>query len=759
MIKDEDDYPQLPEAKKVIQTKDENKKESKEETNILKKYISSTLYELNDKEKNSNLDLMLNDLANFKHQQRQLILSENNVNKENYSSKSILYYHLEKYLMEISYISDKEKRGKEINKIYQWYKEKRKVEKDIQTITYKSYKEKNVIDEKEYFLNKKYQYKTLEVEKDHRNLELINKKMLNDYERKKLSKPFWALRKSISSQTIGSQGSNLSTANFTRNKFEKEDLQSIYSITKGTNNHAKKIYNDETISYIDKVEGGLLEKDYIQQNNPFYFDANILLPPVDKETKFSYSYLRPMYDLDAIFLENKIIEEKNRLIALKRNQEEINKKLKEFSLFRAKLKENLNNKFEMKNLVNLYVNKNNLSSFLLKKYKIKESEKQSVDTKTNNELKNLNSTEINNRKSCNLSLNNFNSEKVINNKIKEDNSNYSNSNIKSESSEKKVEARLGRSNSYYKKFNPNMTPKINLFDLSEEKNKGKNESTKNFTKNFRLSLSKKFSLKKMRKSISKRNSNMAISKFFPLKLFSGNNEKIKTAEVQNLENDSKTIKYTDNTQTKEYKIKFPQEKSNKELLKKNKEEKKYDTIPHILANDTLNKEKLLYKQLCKINTANANSDYIESDINQKTKWNLLNKSNVEAVNKILLNKVKRRNEFIKLSKRYNAYKHNLLSMRQSMSNDKRIQYQKLVDKIKIKKLNDYDEDEYEITELESNKTNVIYNYKLQNKNDRKNISLLNALVNPKDSFNYSKFYLPRNGSMLLSRDKVKKFFD
>ena len=304
-----------------------------------------------------------------------------------------------------------------------------------------------------------------------------------------------------------------------------------------------------------------------------------------------------------------------------------------------------------------------------------------------------------------------------------------------------------------------MSPKINLFDLSEEKNKGKNESTKNFTKNFRLSLSKKFSLKKMRKSISKRNSNMVISKFFPLKLFSGNNEKIKTAEVQNLENDSKTIKYTDNTQTKEYKIKFPQEKSNKELLKKNKEEKKYDTIPHILANDSLNKEKLLYKQLCKINTANANSDYIESDINQSTKWNLLNKSNVEAVNKILLNKVKRRNEFIKLSKRYNAYKHNLLSMRQSMSNDKRIQYQKLVDKIKIKKLNDYDEDEYEITELESNKTNVIYNYKLQNKNDRKNISLLNALVNPKDSFNYSKFYLPRNGSMLLSRDKVKKFFD
>jgi hypothetical protein len=36
--------------------------------------------------------------------------------------------------------------------IYQWYKEKKKFEKDIKTISYKSYKEKNEIDRDEYLL-------------------------------------------------------------------------------------------------------------------------------------------------------------------------------------------------------------------------------------------------------------------------------------------------------------------------------------------------------------------------------------------------------------------------------------------------------------------------------------------------------------------------------------------------------------------------------------------------------------------------------
>ena len=750
----EDDYPQIPLNQKNVKElviKEENKKNKNEKLNILNKYISPTLIELNNKEQNSYFDMMLNDLANFKYQKKELYPLTNHNNKE-ISSNNLLYNYLEKYLFEISYFADQDRKEEEINKLYNWYKGKKKLEKDIKTINYKSYKEKNTIDDKEYFLTKKYKHKTIDIEKEHRNLELINKKMLEDYERKKLSTPFYALKKAIASQTFSS--SVTSSTNFTRNKFEKSDLFSIYSFSKGTNNPTQKKYDDETVSYRDKIEGGLLEKDYIQHN----LSENILLPPVDKETKFSYSYLRPAYDLGCIFLENQIIKDKNKQIAYKRSQEEIKKKIKEFSLFRAKLKENLNNKFEMKNLISLYVNKNDISSLILKKYKIKESEKQTIESKSINEYNNITSTEINNRKNGSLSLNNINSEKIINNTIKEDNSNFSSSNIKSESSEKKAETRSRRSKSYYKKINP--FTKINIFEVSEGKNKDKNESSKNSIKNSRLSLSKKFSIKKGRKTLIKRNASLTFSKFYPLKLFSGAIEKIKTSEIQNLEKDSNAVKITDNTQIKDYKIKFPQEQSNNELLEKNKEEEKNDTIPYILANDTYKKERLLYEKLCRINAIKTNLDFMDTDINQRTKWDLLNKDKVDVANKILLAKVKRKNEFIKLNKKYNTFKNNLLSMRRSLSNDKKIEYQNLVDKIRLKQINDYDEEnEYEITELESNKTNIIYNNKSQSKFGNKNYSLLTALINPKDNFNYSKFYLPRNGSMLLSRDKIKKFFD
>ena len=96
---------------------------------------------------------------------------------------------------------------------------------------------------------------------------------------------------------------------------------------------------------------------------------NIVFHPDNKEYKFSYSYLRPIDDLNTINLEKKIIKEKNKLLSFKRNQEEIKEKMKEFGSIRAKYKENLNNKYEMKRLLNLYVNQNNFSSYLLKKYK------------------------------------------------------------------------------------------------------------------------------------------------------------------------------------------------------------------------------------------------------------------------------------------------------------------------------------------------------------------------------------------------------
>ncbi len=750
----------IPRGKKALNellNLDSNSKNLNQQTNIKDKFIGETLIKLNDEEKNTYLNIMIGELSLYKYEKSEAI-SRNSMNAGISSSKNLLYNFLEKYLMEISYITDKEKRDDKIREVYEWYKEKKKLGKDLQTLTYKSYKDKNEVDEQEYLLTKQQTVsKIMDFEKNHRNMKLINKKMLDYYERKKVKKPFWALKKAIQFQTASSLGTNTitSSTNFSGNTFDKIDLSSLYSYSKGTNNITRQNKLIETSSFIDKPEGGTLEKDYLQSNSQ-NFEENIFLPNVNKEPKFSYSYLRPLYDLNNIYLENEIIEEKNKLLNLEGEQEEIKEKMKEYCLFRAKFKENLNNKYEMKNLLNMYANDNNLSSILLKKYKIKEKEKmKTIEIKSYNEFKSLGSGDINKtKKSVDLNLNkNFQSESVL----YEEDSNYSNSNFKTEKNEKDNSTRV-RSNSQYSKIISNLT-KINLFELDDDKNKDKEDRATNFIKNFRFSLSKKLPPKKRKKTIVKRKSDTIQSNIFPLKLISGSNAKINIGKIQNLEKDSKTIKSTDNYVIKEYKLKFPEEKATKDLINKNQKEKNSDALPKLLSNDILNKEKLAYKQLCNINTNITNQTYLESDVNQKTKMILFNKENVDKVNKQILIKIKKRNHFETLNNRYNTFKNNLLNMRRSISNEKRKEYQSLVDKIKLKKLNDYefnDEKENEINEIENLKTNPLINYKFRP--EEKNNSILHALVNPKDNFNYSRFYLPRNGSMLLSRDKTKKFF-
>ena len=86
--------------------------------------------------------------------------------------------------------------------------------------------------------------------------------------------------------------------------------------------------------------------------------------------------------------------------------EEINESLKVFGISRAKFKENLNNKYEMKELINMYVNENknnidNKKSKLLKKYiKIKHQKKNFkkflIDSQDENkEAKNIDNIKLN----------------------------------------------------------------------------------------------------------------------------------------------------------------------------------------------------------------------------------------------------------------------------------------------------------------------------------------------------------------------------
>ena len=154
MFKEKDFLKRKPNGKKTIDELyefDNKSKNQKHNSNITKKFLSQTLYKLNSEERNSYLDIMLNDFAFYKYQRSQFIYN-NTIDTDISSPKNFLYNFLEKYLMEVSYITDKKKRDERIRKIYEWYKEKKKFGKDIKTINYKSYKERNEVDEKEYLL-------------------------------------------------------------------------------------------------------------------------------------------------------------------------------------------------------------------------------------------------------------------------------------------------------------------------------------------------------------------------------------------------------------------------------------------------------------------------------------------------------------------------------------------------------------------------------------------------------------------------------
>ena len=124
------------------------------------KYISQILFTFNIKEQNPELDSMISELADYRKQVQ--LNKQSNIAKENaYSSLNSLFYFLEKNLLEISYITDKEKRNERIKKIFEWFQNKRRYVEDMTNITMKTYIEKGEVEEQEELLKKSNEKKEL----------------------------------------------------------------------------------------------------------------------------------------------------------------------------------------------------------------------------------------------------------------------------------------------------------------------------------------------------------------------------------------------------------------------------------------------------------------------------------------------------------------------------------------------------------------------------------------------------------------------
>ena len=656
---------------------------SSEEINSIK--IVESLINFSKKESNRKLNEIIIDLINFKKTYEKIDkLSEQN---DQIKFKCSLYTNIQKNIMEIIYIKDKEKKEYLINKLYLWYKDKLKLYEELKYMKIKSYISPEEFDDEKY-INEKY-----------KDLFEERKKYISETDRAK---------KEMDHRSI-----------------ESYNKITIESITNYRRKHILKIKKNKKL------------------NSKISLEKRKFTPDIGRKNIFDFNYGKKNFDINLPFLnysilkiDKTIIDNKNKLFSEKRSQEETEKKINEFSMNKSKYKSSLINKYEIKELISEYTKNNNFNSILLKKYKnIKKGNKLNNDTHN----------------------------------IKED---YSL--IKRHSSIKNID-------NQFEKFNNDNYNDYNDFeDL-------------NFKQNF---------MRKPKKSLTEKSLN------FAKRLFKNFGDKVIINDIHNL--NYKTKKIIDQEKEKiihkEIILKYPANKINKKLLNICLNYKKIpsDSVSKLTFHNDIFKQRLIYKRILNIpkdrererdrdSESNLSNYFIERNYLVGDEYQYPNNNehqlncNLSAYNIGNFEKMKNNNSnFMELSEEkktnkvkiykihnsYNLYKDNYLNLRKSISNFRKSEYQELLNLTKKEK-NDYiDEASKTINIINSNKkeSKEIRNNKKESKEmpedkilfqkrinifkEKKQNILSNAILNPNESNTFSKYYLPRAGSLLLSRYNI-----
>ena len=706
----------------------ESLKDSKEDINYYRNiYINESLYNFNKNSKNELLNELINNLIEFRK-----LYFDNETNKSltlSYiSSNYLLYHHLEKNLIEIMYLPDKT-RNEKILSIYKWYRNilnKNNCLKNINLhIEQNSINSYNRIDNNNYHLKEK-------------NKEINNFEDNNKIQNEKVKKPFKKIK-------ILSKNSIEANQNNKRNW----DFMTHLSSMKNCSNSATNPKTD--FSFICEN----IKKE----------EKQLFLPKLGSASKYSYSYNRPCLFHKNIDLENKIIKNKYELLSEKRSLESINKTINEFGINRAKLKENINNKHEIKKLITMYVNNEsgqnlnlNITSPLLKKYKkvlvkpiLKEKEKSTKNKSANNiydkEIKKNNNNTI-------ISTLKIKENKLINKDINKGKNNKINSYLSKKSNE--IKDLLSQRINNIKKNNK---PKRLFYGINHIKiymDKIKNIDDKN---------------------VIKENKNMKIFDI-KFKISEMSNKKIKedNYNLNNLTQDIPAQLFTSEALFK-YKLnylnfinKLKNKDNEKDSLKKD-EVKKDDLNNNNNENENKDSEQTeSYYNPYYYNLSAFHINNLEQFSRKSRNGKEYSKYKCKSVDLNIKNK-------IELNENYKINKKNFLLMRKNMIIFKKRELEQLKNKIrniKFKHNNRYDnidddkeedkdehkyEDKREINNnLKIKRNEILFkdrisNNKIDNSKEgrKKEYSLENALINPSDNSGFLLYYYPRPGTSLLLR--------
>ena len=327
-------------------------------------YINDSLIDFSKSQKNIYLDELIKNIIDFRkkciHQDTKNFSIINSISK-NY----LLFHNIEKNLIEISYLSKRENRDEKIEILYKWYKNILNRNKILKKIKSKSFKYKN---EKYSFNENASEVNNINKNKSCDNI--INEENEKN-EKMKISKREIRLK--------------LSSA-----KIQKSDME----------NKTKKDISWNFMTHINSTKNCANNKSLIQTTSSFLVPLNqkiklnlkpeksLLFPTIPN--KFSYT-TKNKCDKDLIKIEQKIMDSKIKMLTEKRGWEELKEKVDAFGKKRSKFKENLNYKYEMKEMIEVYVNKymNNSTdinnSKLIKKY-VKNKIKINKDNKIKNNI-------------------------------------------------------------------------------------------------------------------------------------------------------------------------------------------------------------------------------------------------------------------------------------------------------------------------------------------------------------------------------------
>ena len=286
------------------------------------KYINEYLLNFSKKEKNSHLNELVNNIIDFRKKCLNMDKKDNKIRKI-IASNYLLFHNLEKNLIEFSYISKKENRDEKIENLYEWYKDIINKNKTLKAINARY--DNNLFEEKNSDINeinkdnKEDDIKNKEINKENISTEIINKKL---------------------SESFNQKESNLN--------------QSSSSI---------KLKKNLSWNFMTKIS---LKKENTKSNNFPIINSEIFKPSYKKIQfpKIKNRFFR---------IEKDIMENKLKMLREKGSIEGIIKVINKFGITRAKFKENLNTKYETKELIKMYINEHNNdfdinNSKLLKKY-------------------------------------------------------------------------------------------------------------------------------------------------------------------------------------------------------------------------------------------------------------------------------------------------------------------------------------------------------------------------------------------------------